>query len=154
MAVLKMAQGNPLKGKARKKAYMKAYSKMYYLANKEKINANCKTRQESKKEAIAVYKKAYRSANKDSIAVKDRIYSVSKKYGISPKDYESMLASQGHRCGICGSQLQEGKSYVDHCHDTGYVRGILCCQCNWLLGYVKDDTQILKNAIRYLSGNK
>ena len=43
------------------------------------------------------------------------------------------------------------KAFVDHCHDTKKVRGLLCAKCNTLLGMAKDDVSILQNAITYLT---
>lgn len=75
-------------------------------------------------------------------------------YGLTPEDFEALLAKQGNRCAICGSDEWPGKDnrpQVDHDHDTGEVRGILCGNCNTGLGHFKDDLQLLKVAVRYLS---
>ena len=58
-----------------------------------------------------------------------------KQYGISLEDFERMLAEQEGRCAVCKVELQVGGScktcvVVDHCHDTGKVRGLLCSRCN------------------------
>jgi hypothetical protein len=58
-----------------------------------------------------------------------------------------MKQKQGGLCIICKTHNAE---VVDHCHSTGVVRGILCKQCNSLLGYAYDNTSILKEAIVYL----
>ena len=54
------------------------------------------------------------------------------RYGITPEDYERMSKEQGGVCKICGNPPQPGKRYldVDHSHDTGKVRGLLCGACN------------------------
>lgn len=56
-------------------------------------------------------------------------------YGITPEQYDMMLAAQGGGCAIC-HQVQRGKRKmaVDHCHETGRVRAILCYGCNRWLG--------------------
>lgn len=46
----------------------------------------------------------------------------------------------------------KSKLVVDHCHDTGIVRGLLCHNCNRALGLFKDKIEVLKNAIKYLEG--
>lgn len=73
-----------------------------------------------------------------------------KKYGISYDDYLVMNKSQNGLCLICKNK-QVGKSLaVDHCHETGNVRGLLCTKCNLGLGYFNDDINLLSSAIDYL----
>jgi Recombination endonuclease VII len=65
--------------------------------------------------------------------------------------YDSLLAAQGGRCGICRCTPQTRRLAVDHAHDTGLVRGLLCSICNHdLLGAAHDSLQILTNAVYYL----
>jgi hypothetical protein len=72
-------------------------------------------------------------------------------YGLSKDELDALLA-QHHVCAICGSDDWGRKGpQVDHDHDTGEVRGILCGNCNTGLGHFKDDLQLLKAAVRYLS---
>ena len=52
-------------------------------------------------------------------------------------------------CKIHQSEINK-KFHVDHCHSTDKIRGLLCPDCNHLLGFAKDNTEILKNAIDYL----
>lgn len=74
------------------------------------------------------------------------------KFGITIEDYERMLENQANRCAICGGyQVIKGDNlYVDHNHQTGKVRGLLCHYCNVGIGMLKDNPQILQNAIDYL----
>lgn len=74
-------------------------------------------------------------------------------YGITSAQYDEMLESQDGVCAICGQEEQvktRGLS-VDHCHTTGEIRGLLCSFCNMALGLIKDDTQSLINAVKYLA---
>ena len=76
-------------------------------------------------------------------------------YGITLKDYYRMLEEQGGRCLGCGAleaDRPEGsrKWPVDHDHETGVVRGILCSPCNRALGLVRDNRETLKSLRRYL----
>jgi hypothetical protein len=66
--------------------------------------------------------------------------------------YGTLLAAQGGICAICGGPpTGMGKSYhVDHDHETGIVRGLLCSNCNTALGLLGDDPSRLAAAIRYL----
>lgn len=70
-----------------------------------------------------------------------------REYGITPEDYNSMYVDQGGCCGICESSVQ---LVVDHDHETGRVRGLLCRQCNAAIGGLKDDPETLRRAIRWL----
>lgn len=77
-------------------------------------------------------------------------------YGLTLKEYNNILKSQGYRCGICRSNTNEREGFngtsfsVDHCHDSGKVRGLLCNQCNRGLGMLGDTVGDLKKALKYL----
>ena len=75
-------------------------------------------------------------------------------HGIDLHDYDTMLDEQNYRCAICGSEESNNPHrehfYIDHCHKTGKVRGLLCNHCNVMLGQAKDNISILHNAINYL----
>lgn len=74
-------------------------------------------------------------------------------YDISIDEYEMLLILQDYRCKICHTEQPRGRGafHLDHCHISKTVRGILCTECNMMLGLAKDNTQVLKNAIEYLS---
>lgn len=78
------------------------------------------------------------------------------KYGITMQEYEELLKKQDYRCAICGSynKTRERRLAVDHSHETGKVRGLLCGSCNVGIGSLKEDKQIFENAIEYLGLNK
>lgn len=79
-----------------------------------------------------------------------------RKYRITDDEYQRLLDAQDHRCSICEqpeTQMIRGKTLplsVDHDHETGKVRGLLCSKCNATLGFVKDDPNHLFAAIQYL----
>jgi len=80
-----------------------------------------------------------------------------KNYGITIDDYRDMLDKQDHKCGICGGEgftMKEEhkvKLVVDHDHQTGNVRGLLCHNCNRALGLFHDDPKALNKAIDWVS---
>jgi hypothetical protein len=86
-----------------------------------------------------------------------------KKYGLSYDQYNSIREKQNFCCLICKkheSEVPQGKAlktshalHVDHNHDTGFVRGLLCTNCNTILGKCYDNPEILKSAIEYLNEN-
>lgn len=77
-------------------------------------------------------------------------------YGITLDDYDKMVADRGGACDICGCVPTEDthkKSLcVDHDHETGEIRGLLCSACNAAIGLFKDDPAVLSKAIAYLKG--
>jgi hypothetical protein len=77
-----------------------------------------------------------------------------KSYGISIERYEEMEKAQNGLCAICKSPRKEGIRFnIDHNHDTGQVRGLLCSGCNRGLGYFKDRPDLIKKAADYLISN-
>lgn len=73
-----------------------------------------------------------------------------KKYNLSNDEYKLFLDNQNNVCPICYGEVK----VVDHYHETGKVRGILCWSCNVGLGHFKDSEDNLKNAIKYLRRNR
>lgn len=75
------------------------------------------------------------------------------KYGITLENWNSMYESQNGRCMICEYQFGQKQSdcYVDHCHSTSVVRGLLCQNCNTTIGHAKDNPATLIKAASYLS---
>jgi len=79
------------------------------------------------------------------------------RYGLTIEDYEQMFLEQGGVCRICNKPpADQGwhtviRLHVDHDHDTGQVRSLLCNNCNRALGYFQDDPTVLANALAYLS---
>lgn len=66
-------------------------------------------------------------------------------------DRDALLAAQGGACAICGGPpLGKGVYHLDHDHETGNVRGLLCHACNTSLGGFRDDPELLRKAIAYL----
>ena len=75
------------------------------------------------------------------------------RYGISVKQFTRMLHKQRGACAICSVPFARHRPpCIDHCHDTGKVRGLLCSLCNTGLGCFADNTEIIKQSIIYLRG--
>ena len=74
------------------------------------------------------------------------------KYDIDPYDYQEMFIKQEGKCAICGTHRAEVKRrfVVDHDHETGIVRGLLCANCNNGLGRFQEDMNIVFRAYNYL----
>lgn len=73
------------------------------------------------------------------------------KYKMRSSDYEMMLRDQQGVCAICGAKPQKGKRLdIDHDHETGEVRGLLCGLCNRAIGMLADDPDIIRAAADYV----
>ncbi len=75
-------------------------------------------------------------------------------YGLSVDEYNIMLKQQEGCCAICQLRCKRGRLAVDHDHDTGVVRGLLCLSCNTALGQFRDSPAVLERAFKYLSVKK
>lgn len=70
-----------------------------------------------------------------------------KKYGLSQEKFDALIERSEGFCEICEEKEFQA---IDHCHETGRVRGLLCNSCNLALGGFKDNVEILRKAISYL----
>ena len=68
-------------------------------------------------------------------------------YGISPEQYADLMRGHEGACAIC---LKQVSLMVDHDHETGQVRGLLCRKCNLALGYLEDNMERINRAFTYL----
>ncbi len=84
--------------------------------------------------------RCYSQENKRKWALKSR-------YGLTADQYAELLLKQGGACAVCRSVVE--KFHVDHCHNTGQVRGLLCHKCNIRLGGW-DDLPWRSSAMAYL----
>lgn len=83
-----------------------------------------------------------------------RHWKMKKAYGIGIFEYRKMYAEQEGKCAICDTNRPDkGKDglVVDHCHDSGHIRKLLCVHCNTGLGQFRDNVQLLAKAIDYLN---
>ena len=96
--------------------------------------------------AYAAYRRAHpKPSNKE----KTWISSVKHLYGITAAQWHEMLIAQAGECAICGDQMT--RPCVDHNHETGQIRELLCVTCNSAIGLLRDDEKILHSALKYLS---
>jgi hypothetical protein len=82
-----------------------------------------------------------------------RKHTLKKNFGLSLAQYDLMFNEQGGCCAICGRHQSELKKAlaVDHDHKTGNIRKLLCARCNILLGFAKDNVELLEASIKYLN---
>lgn len=123
----------------------KEKNRLYYLQNKDKVIERNKIRREQGK----------RKYNK----VLEKRQKLRSTYGLSWEQYVDFYNTQQGCCAICKtflkleSDIKTETLYVDHCHETQKVRGLLCQQCNCGLGNFKDSITLFKNAMEYLNVN-
>jgi Recombination endonuclease VII len=75
-------------------------------------------------------------------------YDMPRQYGITLEEYNVILSAQNGACAICKTRMTT--PCVDHDHNTGRVRGLLCSECNKAIGFLKDDPDRCLNAATYL----
>ena len=116
------------------------YMAEYRKKNRDQIRANSR--------------KSYKERNtRDPVLEKEKRkkYMLSFKYGISLQEYAELLEKFNFSCAICGSTEY---LCVDHDHETGFVRGILCHPCNAALGKFGDNALGIKKVLDYLNTSR
>jgi len=97
------------------------------------------------------YMRSYMKSKAGKAAV--RKHRLKKNYNLTPVEFQELLIAQNFCCASCGTTEPKGSSnqwHVDHCHDTGKVRGLLCILCNIGIGCLGDNLQGVRNALLYL----
>ena len=140
-----------LKNKERKEANYKKH----YQISKESINANCRTYYKNNKEQIKVKQKVWNEANKDSIKANSRKWVLKNKYNINIEERQEIYLIQEGKCAICKRHESELSKVldIDHSHETGQVRGLLCGDCNRALGLFRDRPEFCHAAGDYLQSH-
>lgn len=97
--------------------------------------------------------RAWARRNPEQFERKKRESHLRQKYGITIEQFDAMLAAQDGRCAICLRLPEDPRGYlphIDHCHQTGRVRGILCGPCNKGIGMFGDNSETVRRAASYL----
>lgn len=122
----------------------------YYLAGMQAVEQLEKYAKEHPKEKIITPSLIEKWINAPSPL--ERIIARGKRYGLSEEETEALLEKQATCCAICGISFEEATPQIDHNHETGQVRGLLCHLCNTGLGHFRDDIHLLIKAANYLIG--
>jgi hypothetical protein len=88
-------------------------------------------------------------ANREKHHGSTRSFHLKRRYGVDAVEVEWMILRQGGVCAICRKRPAK---HVDHDHVTGFVRGILCFNCNRGLGKLREDPALMRAAVDYLEG--
>ena len=121
------------------------------------------SRQNKCKKCLATQQRAYRKTRPVSYwKNKDREYTIRHRYGLSVEEYKKMFERQGGKCGICDRKpsmitdtpTQHRTLQIDHNHNNGKIRGLLCNGCNRALGFIRDNPNIARSMTVYLENHK
>ena len=134
----------------RNKEKVTEYKADYYQKNKTKIRSQINEWQALNEDYLKEHSKKRYQENK----VEHRSRGLIKRYGIDSEEYNHMLLEQGGTCKICKSPDHKNKRVkffaVDHNHETGQVRGLLCHSCNRAIGLLQDKVEIIEAAAEYI----
>lgn len=114
-----------------------------YATNKRYPHSRCKDCDHAR---VRIYHKN----NRDKLTRQQLISHRRRQYGITEEQYNNMILSQNNLCAICNKPSNK-TLHIDHDHETGQVRGLLCSNCNTGIGFFKEDVAALTKAIEYLS---
>ena len=121
-----------------------------YRASPDAAKERTRRWREDNPEKYAANQRKHRESGRKKEA--DRRSYLKRKYGLTLEDYDRMLEAQDGGCAICGRPPRPDISlHVDHDHETGRIRGLLCFPCNNTLGDFEDDPARLYAAADYLT---
>lgn len=136
----------------------------YRPVNKVRTCSECGTEWESargtgkycpacRKERADRQRRDWEATHRDERAAysRERRYALKhslKKYGLTLEEFDEMVRVRGGKCDICPRRPKS--LCVDHCHETGIVRGLLCSPCNRAIGQLGDTAEHLRRALAYL----
>jgi hypothetical protein len=128
-----------------------AKQKAYREANREKHRAWANAYRLAHMQETRERKARWREANLAKERKRASDYYLRNRYGLTPEEFSAMRRDQNDRCAICRTPLSLlSRIHIDHCHNSGKIRGLLCNNCNTGMGMLGDDVKILRRAIRYL----
>jgi hypothetical protein len=128
------------------------HARAWYEANREKVLADRKVWYEANRERINAKQREYRRLNPE----RKRAYRLKYEFGITVEDYNRMVEDQGGNCAICllppaGTGRNTQRLHIDHDHETGEIRGLLCHACNTSLGQLAEDHERMQRMIDYVT---
>ncbi len=127
-------------------------TKRWRAANPERSRELARARHAASPERSRAANKKWRLENLEYSKQQNKNATYKRKFGITLEDYNVMFAAQEGRCDICTTHQSDLKRSlaVDHNHETGKVRSLLCSNCNIALGNFRDSDVVLERALQYL----
>ena len=143
--------------RVKNKLRINGQQRAHYKKNRKEIRITAKKYYEENREKMCKAAKVYRLKNKD-VGVNAKLMQA---FGITFVQYKELLRGQGNKCAICQCfekridirTNEVRRLAVDHNHETGKIRGLLCASCNTALGLFQDNPVLLMSAINYLNKN-
>lgn len=131
--------------------------KRWRAANQERIKAYQKNWRAENAVAVAEYQKEYQKDynSRDEVKAETMRRNLWKNYKMTPDEFNGLWEAQSGKCAICDVDMAprgraKNSVAVDHNHENGAVRGLLCRTCNVGIGYLNDDPDLLIAAAEYL----
>jgi hypothetical protein len=114
---------------------VREYQRKYAAAHPDCIRASNRNCYEAHTERYLKRSQRWYAENTKVMATVSRKSMLKRQYGLTLEDYETMLVTQGGVCKMCGGPPGKRMLAVDHDHETGKIRGLLCVRCNVGLGF-------------------
>jgi hypothetical protein len=129
----------------------RAYNLRLYHEKGDLHAAEKRARYAADPEHARLIHQIWRYANEDSHRRRSRDWWLRNAYGLSSDEYEALYEVQDGACAVCDRHF--GVLHVDHNHVTKEIRGLLCGNCNRMLGMVREDPEVLRRAAEYLEAS-
>lgn len=131
--------------------------KRWRAANRDRIKSYQKAWRAQNAGAVAEYQKEYHKEyrQREEVVAETMRRSLWKNYKMTPTEFNELWGAQSGKCAICAVDMAprgraKNSVAVDHNHENGAVRGLLCRMCNVGIGYLRDDPDLLIAAAEYL----
>jgi hypothetical protein len=119
----------------------------WYRANRQRAIERSVAWQRANRDRYNARMRVYRSARTE-LAREEHL---KRSFGLTLAEYEALLGGQGSACAICGDEPSPKRAlHVDHDHDSGAIRGLICMRCNNALGLLRDRLDVVFAAADYL----
>ena len=134
---------------ARNSDCRRQYFREWHQKNKTRRRVRAKERYHEVPEIYTAKAKRTRDAHKTETNIRLRL----RNHKITREQYDFLVQSADGKCSICRKKFVR-QFHIDHDHDTGKIRELLCNRCNLGIGYFDEDVAILMAALRYLQKHK
>jgi recombination endonuclease VII len=147
----------------------RARARAYYWANRDKMLVATRLYRENNTEARREYfrkrqpirtaqRRAWNEANRDKQRAVNVRHHLKREHGMTVEQYSAMVEAQNGRCAICRQpptgNRHCGKLHVDHNHENGQIRALLCADCNRAIGLMRERPERLTAAAWYLERHR
>jgi len=133
-----------------------ARMRLFYKKNRDTLREKSRIFARDNPEKVREMAIKWRRKDPERYKERLRIYNRKSHYGLTDEQFNILLEKQNNSCAICKTPFIEDikkRGSVDHDHETGKVRGLLCVTCNLGLGAFRDDPMLLESAVGYLKEN-